>query len=84
MPDFMYDERGICVAHIIEHEFFAEMGGNRIATIRNGDIYALDGKLIGHVQSGRMVRGDGYAMPEALSKLIASSGKARNNARECE
>jgi hypothetical protein len=76
MADFIYDDRGTCVARIIEDEVFAEKGGNRIATIRNGNIYAMDGDLIGHLQSGGMVRGDGDAMPEAFSKLIAHSGTA--------
>lgn len=76
MPDFIYDDNGDCVARIVNDEVLAEIGGNRIATMRDGNIYAMDGNLIGHLQPGGMVRGDGGATPEAFSKLIANSGAA--------
>ena len=40
MADFIYDDQGVCVARIINGEIFSELTKRRIATAREGNIYA--------------------------------------------
>jgi hypothetical protein len=71
MADFIYDDQGACVARIITGEVFSEATKQRIATVREGNIYNLNGELVGHLQGAGVVRKDGDFTPEAFTKLLS-------------
>ena len=72
MADFIYDDQGVCVARIINGEIFSELTKRRIATAREGNIYAISGELIGHLQNaGFIVRKEGDSTPDAFMKLLS-------------
>jgi hypothetical protein len=72
MADFIYNDQGVCVARIINGDVFTEeKNPRRIATIRQGNIFALNGELIGHLQGAGLVRKDGDVTPEAFTKLLS-------------
>jgi hypothetical protein len=68
--DFIYDDQGACVARIVDGEVFSETSKQRIATIRDGNIYALGGELVGHLQGAGFVRKEGDSTPEAFTRLL--------------
>ncbi|MDR3520614.1 MAG: hypothetical protein P4L54_03260 [Acidocella sp.] len=48
--DFIYDpENGTCIATIDNNKVFRETDGLHVATIQNGNIIGLKGKVIGHL-----------------------------------
>ena len=71
MADFIYDDQGVCVARIINGDVFSEASNRRIATVREGNIFALSGELIGHLQGAGLVRKEGDFTPEAFTKLLS-------------
>jgi len=70
MNDFIYDDQGKCVAWIINGEVFTGENKRKIATVDHGNIYSLQGELVGHLQPGGVVRMDGNKTPEAFTKLL--------------
>jgi hypothetical protein len=73
MADFIYDDQGVCVARIINGDVFSEASNRRIATFREGNIFALSGELIGHLQSAGLVRKTGDFTPDAFTRLLSES-----------
>lgn len=71
MSDFIYDDQGACVARIINGEVFSEATKRRVATVRDGNIYSLNGKLLGHLQDAGVVRKDGNSTSEAFTTLLS-------------
>jgi hypothetical protein len=70
MADFIYDDQGACVARIINGDVFSEATNRLIATTREGNIYALSGELIGHLQRAGVLRKEGDLAPAAFAKLL--------------
>jgi len=70
MADFIYDDQGACVAWIVNGEVFSEASKQRIATIREGKIYAPSGELVGHLQGAGLVRKEGDYTPDAFTRLL--------------
>lgn len=70
MNDFIYDDQGKCLARINRNEVFSDTTGQKIATIRDGSIYTLEGDLVGHLQRAGLVRMDGDCTPPAFMKLL--------------
>jgi hypothetical protein len=71
MDDFIYDqETGRCVARIAENGdvFGGDRDGVKIATVRAGNIFDLEGKLVGHLQGDYV--GGGLKMPAAFKNLL--------------
>jgi hypothetical protein len=71
MDDFIYDqETGRCVARISENGdvFGDDPDGAKIATVCAGNVYDLEGKLVGHLQGDYV--GGGLKMPAAFKKLL--------------
>jgi hypothetical protein len=71
MADFIYDDQGACVARIVNGEVFSEATKRRVATVCEGNIYNLNGELLGHLQGSGTVRKDGDFTPKAFSKLLS-------------
>ncbi len=71
MADFIYDDQGACIARIVNGEVLSETDRRRIATIREGKIYALSGEYVGHLQDAGLVRKEGDFTPEAFMKLLS-------------
>jgi hypothetical protein len=46
----VYDDQGRCIARLVNGEVFSEANQRKFATVREGHMYGLDGKLIGHLQ----------------------------------
>lgn len=70
MADFIYDDQGACIARIINGEVFSEATNRRVATVRERNIFNLNGELVGHLQNAGLVRKEGDFTPDALSKLL--------------
>jgi hypothetical protein len=72
MNDFIYDDQGKCVAWILKGEVFTGADKRKIASVdRNGDIYSLQGELVGHLQDAGLVREEGGDItPEAFTNLL--------------
>lgn len=71
MPDFIYNDQGVCVARIINGDVFTEAKNpRRIATIREGNLFSLNGERIGHLQGAGLVRKEGDFTPEAFTNLF--------------
>ena len=72
MTDFIYNDQGVCVARIINGDVFTEARNpRRIAKIRDRNIFALSGELIGHLQGAGLVRKEGDFTPEAFTRLLS-------------
>jgi len=70
MSDFIYDERGECVARIKDGAVLREFDGQKIAEARDGELYSLDGKLIGRLQNAHVVHAVASAIPEQWTSLL--------------
>jgi hypothetical protein len=72
MVDFLYDPvSGRCVAWTLNGEIFAQ-DDRKIATTDNaGNVYALDGKLVGHLEATGVVP-TGKSTPDAFAALLAN------------
>jgi hypothetical protein len=73
MSDFIYDDQGKCIAWIVNDEVFTGDGENRrkIAMVDpRGNIFSLQGDLIGRLEGAGLVRDQGDTTPEAFTKLI--------------
>jgi hypothetical protein len=69
MSDFIYDDQGKCVAWIIDGQIFTGEDKRKIATVdHDGNIYSLQGELVGHLEATGVVRKD--KVPEAFTKLL--------------
>ena len=56
MIDFLYDPiKGNCVAWMLDGDVFAESDRKIATTDREGNIYTLDGELIGHLEGADVV-----------------------------
>lgn len=71
MVDFIYDDQGTCVARIVNGGVFSEGRNQRIATIRDGNICALSGELVGHLQGAGLVRKEGDSTPDEFTRLLS-------------
>jgi hypothetical protein len=71
MSDFIYDDQGKCVAWIVGDEVFSEATGQKIATIRDGNIFDVNGRLVGHLQDAGLVRKGGDSTPPEFTKLLS-------------
>lgn len=78
MSDFIYDDKGKCVAWIVGGEVFSEASKQKIATIREGNVYGLGGELIGHLEGAGLVRGEGNFTAEAFTKLLNSASREKS------
>jgi hypothetical protein len=80
MSDFIYDDQGKCIAWIISDDVFTGDNENRrkIATIDpRGNIFSLQGELVGRLQGAGLVRDQGgNTTPEAFTKLIGEKSGA--------
>jgi hypothetical protein len=70
MTDFIYDDQGKCVAWIVNGDVFSEATGQKIATIREGNIFDFGGTLVGHLQDAGLVRKDGNSTPPEFTRLL--------------
>jgi hypothetical protein len=71
--DFLYDpNKGTCVAWILDGDVFAESDRKIATTDREGNIYTLDGELIGHLEAAGVVPKEGASMPDAFAKILKS------------
>jgi hypothetical protein len=73
--DFLYDPiKGNCVAWTLDGDVFAESDRKIATTDREGNIYTLDGELIGHLEAAGVVPKEGVGMSDALAKLLRKTG----------
>jgi hypothetical protein len=73
--DFLYHPtKGNCVAWILDGEVFADSDRKIATTDRDGNIYALDGALIGHLEAAGVVPKEGTGLPDAFTKLLKEAG----------
>jgi len=71
MIDFLYDPiNGNCVAWILDGDVFADSDRKIATTDREGNIYTLDGELIGHLEAAGVVPKDGAGMPDTFAELL--------------
>lgn len=71
MSDFIYDDQGKCVAWIVQGDVFSETTRQKIATIRDGNIFDFSGNLVGHLQDVGFVRKDGDSTPPEFTRLLS-------------
>jgi hypothetical protein len=55
---FIRDEEGKEIAYAVGGSVYAVGGGGRIASLRNGSLYALDGQIFGLLTPSGAVRGN--------------------------
>ena len=68
---YIYDTKGgTCLARIMNDTevFDATMDGRQIGTVRNGNVYDLNGGLVGHLRSDGTF--DHASTSEAFRKLV--------------
>jgi hypothetical protein len=66
MVDFLYDPRsGRCVAWTLEGDIFSAEDRKIATSDEAGNVYALDGKLIGHLDRDGLI-----ATPDAFAQLF--------------
>ncbi len=70
MSDFIYDDQGACVARIVDGNVIAEKDERKIATVREGNVYALNGELIGHLQDAHLIPNGSGTPPIAWTNLL--------------
>ena len=76
MIDFLYDPiKGNCVAWMLDGDVFAESDRKIATTDREGNIYTLDGELIGHLEAAGVVPKEGASMPDAFAKILQSEAE---------
>jgi hypothetical protein len=71
MSDFIYDDQGKCVAWIVQGDVFSETTRQKIATIRDGNIFDFSGNLVGHLQDVGFVRKGGDSTPPEFTRLLS-------------
>jgi hypothetical protein len=71
MSDFIYDDQGKCVAWIVHGDVFSEATGQKIATMRDGNIFDFNGSLVGHLQEAGLVRKEGDSTPPEFTRLLS-------------
>ena len=71
MVDFLYDPMtGRCVAWMLAGDVFADDDQKIATTDRRGNIYALNGELVGHLEAAGIVPTERAGMPDAFAKLF--------------
>lgn len=71
--DFIYNDQGACVARIVNDEVFRDSDQRKIAIVRDGNLYSLDGKLLGHLEATGSVRTEEGSTPGAFTQLLSKS-----------
>lgn len=71
MSDFIYDDQGKCVAWIVQGGVFSETTRQKIATIRDGNIFDFSGNLVGYLQDVGFVRKGGDSTPPEFTRLLS-------------
>ena len=71
MSDFIYDDQGKCVAWIVQGDVFSETTRQKIATIRDGNIFDFSGNLVGYLQDVGFVRKGGDSTPPEFTRLLS-------------
>lgn len=71
MSDFIYDDQGKCVAWIVQGDVFSQTTRQKIATIRDGNIFDFSGNLVGHLQDVGFVRKGGDSTPPEFTRLLS-------------
>jgi len=72
MSDYICDKTtGRQLAWITDGKVFDVNSSRQIATLRNGSLYALDGKLVGHVENAFQVRSG--KTPAAFLNLLKAT-----------
>jgi hypothetical protein len=75
MKDFIVDqETGANIAFIVDGEIFQEIRYYpKIATIRDGTVYDLEGNLVGHLKNGHVTGLITAEMPVSFRNLLTRS-----------
>jgi hypothetical protein len=66
----IYDDEEVKVAYASNGAVYTIPEGTKIATLRDENLYTLDGQLLGHLTPVGVVRGVDGATPEAFMRLV--------------
>jgi hypothetical protein len=70
--DFIYDqETGKCIASIEDGVVYRDDAeGEKIATVRAGNVYDLQGELVGYLEGDHVTGFRAPSMPTSFKKLV--------------
>jgi len=75
MVDFLYDPMTRrCVAWTLNGDVFADDDRKIATTDRTGNVYALDGELVGHLDATGVVPAE-TGVPNAFAKLLTKAAR---------
>src|SRR5262249_62370242 len=78
MVDFLYDPMtGRCVAWMLAGDVFTDDDRKIATTDRSGNIYALDGELVGHLAPTGVVPPERTGMPDAFARPLNKAAEGQ-------